>query len=152
MKNRYILLLCLLLIGCDSNVLDKISDHINLDIRNGNLITYEDSHGWMGDGETYAEVSFDNNEIENSIKNNILWNKLPLEVDIEIFLYGNEEKNSMLIDESGKCLLPKINNGYYFFKDQQGSEESLSDRSSYNLTISIYDSEIRKLYYIEIDT
>lgn len=150
MKIKYIILVCLLLVGCRNNELETISKNLDINVRDGEIIVYEDERGWFNDGETYAKIQFHLNSIESNIKNNIAWKDLPFDNNIEMILYGNDESNSILVD--GESRIPKISNGYYYFKDKQGNDENLFDRNSYNFILSIYDSDMKVLYYIEIDT
>lgn len=88
---------------CGSKELDAISNIIDLDIRDGDIITYQDNQGWFNDGITYVEVSFEDKQIEYNIKNNESWKELSVD-----------------------------DNGYYYFIDIQESNENILERSSYN--------------------
>ena len=88
---------------CGSKELDAISNIIDLDIRDGDIITYQDNQGWFNDCITYVEVSFEDKQIEYNIKNNESWKELSVD-----------------------------DNGYYYFIDIQESNENILERSSYN--------------------
>ena len=54
--------------------------------------------------------------------------------------------------------IPDIENGYYYFLDRHSeatnvnNDEDLNERSSYNFSLGIYDSDTMMLYYYELDT
>ena len=57
-----------------------------------------------------------------------------------------------------KAHMPKVENGYYIFEDNQleGTDSSddseLLNRSSFNFKIAVYDCDADRMYYFEFDT
>ena len=50
-------------------------------------------------------------------------------------------------------MIPKIENGYYFFKDRQADKDKeILDRYSFNFTVAVYDNDNNKMYFCELDT
>lgn len=122
MKIRYILL-CLLLVGCKGRELDTISKNIGVNVRDGEIIIFEDNHGWFNDGETYAKVHYN----DDLLIIETTWEKLPLDNEI-----------SILNDK-----IPDVDKGYYYFESKHGN---------HNYILAIYDSESNQLYYIKSDS
>ena len=50
----------------------------------------------------------------------------------------NESIGPYLTDEDGNSMIPKIENGYYFFKDRQADKDKeILDRYSFNFTVAV---------------
>jgi hypothetical protein len=151
----------------DASVKRRISNTV-ADVSNGSVEKYINTHGgFLGDGETYIKISFDNKKCLNSITNNRLWKPFPLTQDIKTALWGREytvgdteiSEGPLISNEEG-IVIPAIKNGYYCFIDRTEGKNELkrtADRFinvgySYNFTISIYDTDTDSLYYYELDT
>ena len=57
----------------------------------------------------------------------------------------------------GKSLVPQIKNGYYCLIDRQSNDLKKKQpfilyRYSFNLTIGLYNSDSKLLYYLKLDT
>ena len=58
-------------------------------------------------------------------------------------------------DSPEEPLIPPIEKGYYLLEDRHSEAKEnldLLDRSSYNFTLSVYDTDNRTLYYYKLDT
>lgn len=132
----------------------------NLDITNGEILCFKDTHGgFLGDGECYAEVKFSDNSVSDKIKNE--WHKLPLTDNLNTVIYGGEVETEFgpgtvlsFVDDK----IPVIKNGYYYFEDRHSDSKNKKDdsdifnRYSYNFTVAIYDSDTHTLYFYALDT
>lgn len=154
-----------ILAACSSNNAAKdISKVLGIDLSNGKILQNTDSHGgFHGDGTTYVEISFDENNsktVIEKLENNKEWNKLPLTDNLNTAVYGNESENtgSYVTNSDGKQLFPVVENGYYFFLDRHDDsndpkdDTNLLNRHSFNFTIAIYDTDKHILHYCEFDT
>ena len=142
-----------------------ISEYIEIDVSAGEVVTHWDTHGgFLGDGDTFAEIKLEDESIEDEIKENGNWKELPFSDNMTALLYGlvseNVHAGPYLDDENGDPFFPEIKNGYYFFYDRH-SEASLSkrydesevfDRASFNFVTAIYDTDTGTLYYWKFDT
>lgn len=119
-------------------------------------IRYEkDDHGgFLGDGTTFiiAELPAFPGQIGTSED----WRPLPFSAPLTELT--ENYLTDVLRDENGSSLLPAIEHGYYCFVDRRSEsidpkdDSQLLDRYSFNLTLSIYDTDTDLLYYIEFDT
>ena len=139
------------------NEKDKISEEIGIDISDGGIVYDNDTHSGNGDGTKCVIFEFDNDEVFDKIENNANWNKLPFDETVETLVYGisneNESIGPYLTDEDGNSMIPKIENGYYFFKDGQADKDKeILDRYSFNFTVAVYDNDNNKMYFCELDT
>lgn len=120
---------------------DKIYDSIGVDVSRGKIVESITTIGWFGDGNKYVVIDFHENDLSVVIDKNQNWKCLPLSENINNYLYNQHMS------------IPVIKNGYYFFEDRNNEainkyeDTSLMNRSSYNITIAIYDTDNHKLYY-----
>ena len=160
-----IILLTFLIIfnGCKSeNNQINISKAIGVDVSTGSEISNYDVHGFFGDGTTCIKLSFSDNTCLNQIKENLSWHALPLSDNLFTLIYGTDDReNSVgpyIIDSNSNPLVPKIENGYYYFTDRHSESSNNQDdtdllkRSSINCTVAIYDMDTNMLYYCTLDT
>lgn len=122
-----------------------------------------------GDGTEYWEIAFspeDAAEFEESLQTAQGWHALPLDNDVRYLLYGTEgiEKaqdgayisvNPYLTGKDGGPLFPQVEEGYWFFCDEQTESytaQGVMERPSQNFTAAVYDSQSRTLYCGELDT
>ena len=113
----------------------------------------KDSHGgFLGDGEALVKIylSKDNSkEIIEQMEKNSHWRKLPLSEDL---------KNFPVVDKEYK--IPDVQNGYWFVYDRyykaidQYDAEKIfdKDRSAFNFSLAVFDTDSNILYYFEEDT
>ena len=168
LMNKKNILLCIILIICIAalvlmvfniiynNKLDYISKILNLDINNCKLINYENSHdGFLGDGEYYAKLNCTTNE-SNIIKDK--WTKLPLSEELNKALDIKFCSGNGCSTFFERYNIQEIKEGYYYFYDRHSDainsndEKIINDRSSYNFSIGLFDSDSKNLYFYELDT
>ena len=152
-----ICIITLLASACQSY--DDISVMLGADVSAAKEISSEDSHGgFHGDGERYLIFTFEDDSFENTIKKDNTWHKLPVtDAPITALLYGLETPEityGPYINQD----IPEVSNGYYFFYDRHSDSvnpfdaSDILERSSFNFTAAIYDSDKDTLHYIELDT
>ncbi len=144
-------------------VLPELGLELGLDLRRGQLVEYEDSHGgFHGDGETVAVVTFSEEgawELETCLGYELPgWEKLPLTGDAHQVLYGGNSWRPLFTGANGAPLVPELSNGWFYFLDRQIDykedyvRESIFSRSSFHFTLAVYDADSRTLYYFQLDT
>lgn len=168
-----------MLTACSSNdETDNLSTVLGVDLSDGTISQSTDSHGgFHGDGITFIKMTFADNKaslLAQEIEKATMWNKLPLTDNLSTAVYGKESETEshrgLVIDDEGNRLIPKVNNGYYFFYDRSSESKDPKDpkdskdpkdpkddtdlfnRYSYNFTIALYDTDTQTLYYYELDT
>ncbi len=97
--------------------------------------------------------------IESQLESNLEWDSFPLPDSLKYILYGDEYGESHFTKgETSKPVLPEIKNGYWYFYDRHmdsvghKDESEFLNRTSYNYTVAVYDSDEDVLYYFELDT
>jgi hypothetical protein len=129
--------------------------NINFDDGSGYPVTAVDNHdGFLGDGTSFVDIQYYDDEKEKQIAENTRWKKTPVPDNLREFIYGD------FFEEISDYNIPEVNNGYYLFYDR--SDEAANDRYddsflngnrySYNFTFALYDCDTDSLYYIEADT
>lgn len=107
--------------------------------------------GFLGDGETFVKLSCKGVELSKQ------WKELPLTDSI------SEVMNLIQCNsDSCKSAIERYNintsNGYYFFRDRHSEtvdeydDTNLNNRSSYNFTLAIYNTDTNIIYYYKMDT
>lgn len=163
--NKKILFLFGLIIfitGCSSSPTQVIKTKINLDISKCKIENKIDEHAFNGDGDYFiiANCSESPDDILNQLSD---WKNLPFSENLQIMMYGGKKGTTTYGHRlAEKIGIPLIENGYYYFVDRFAkkyndiediySDEALLDRSSFNFTIAIYDTDSDLLYYYEFDT
>lgn len=157
------LLMILSLVGCgEKDIQGDISESLGIDVR-GTVLMDSDSHGgFHGDGMLFQQISFEDSKLTDEIKDNDGWKPMPLSQNMEALVYGIEVDTSSigpyLTDESGDTIIPDIQNGYYYLYDRHSeskdpfSDKDILNRTSFNFTLALYDSDNHVLYYVEFDT
>ncbi|MGO4987235.1 hypothetical protein ACTQ46_03045 [Gallicola sp. Sow4_E12] len=142
----------------------KISIDSDINIYSGKVVTYEDDHGgFHGDGTTFAVIDFGKENVKDKYKENKEWKPLPLTENLEILNYGKKEgeewsRMPTIADEKIKPLIPRIKNGYYFFKDRHfeskdpKDDTDLFNRTSMNFIFAVFDEDSNKMYYYKFDS
>lgn len=159
----FLFLVLFILAGCHGNAHDDISKALGIDVSKGIEIEMQDSHGgFHGDGMTFVALRFPNDSLQAQIAEQEHWDQLPLSENLTALAYGlSTDTHSVsphLTDKRGNPVMPKIENGYYYFFDRQaniGSEHDDRDvfsRASYNFIFAIYDKDTNILYYVKFDT
>jgi len=153
-----VVLLLFMRIFVQSTPQGHVSKYLGIDCSRGIANEYIETHGgFLGDGDTFIEIQFQNEDFEKRIRESEGWRELPLTENLKIIIYGisDEEKDweSRVASE-----IPEIRNGYYYFEDRHSEsmdkydDSEIFDRSSYNYTIAVYDADKMILYYCEEDT
>ncbi len=146
----------------------KIGTDVGLDMTDGDYTEIVENHGgFHGDGETYSTVKFPDDSLQEDIKDADGWKELPMSTNVTALIYGITEETEngtvsygpFLRDVEENALLPEIENGYYFFMDRQAEDgedkyddSKVLDRSSYNFTVAVYDTDTDTLHYVKFDT
>ena len=139
-----------------NNKINNISKNIGITSSNCKIESDKDTHGgFLGDGEYFAKLTC--NEVEeNGIKIN--WRELPLSEELEKAMELKQCGSGSCKSAFERYNIPTNINGYYYFFDRHNdstdkrSDRELNERSSYNFSVGIYDSDNRVLYYYELDT
>lgn len=169
MKRLICMLLSLFLLcaaGCSKSgsLTDEISETVGIDLSSAAYATRIDTHGgFHGDGNTIVTMSVSSDSALAQIQGNSAWQSLPLTENLTAIVYGITEGNSSVgpyitVDDSSTPAVPEITNGYYFLLDRHSQSTDPHDdtnvltRTSFNLTIAIYDCDTEILYYLELDT
>ena len=151
-----ILIGCFLRVGAEDDYWQRhISESLRIDASEGVVVeSYDDHGGFQGDGTSYAVLSFADEKLEQGIAAPGGWHQLPLTENLETLIYGTRTETAATGPFIG-ITMPRVENGYWYFYDQQGETEDDSlvlTRSSYNYTFALYDTENDLLYYCEYDT
>ena len=162
----YLFLLCIIIISqltaCDKSSTYKGLDDLGIDKSEGYLNCYVDTHGgFHGDGCTYIELKFAGeyvDQLERKLEDMEEWIPLPLTKNLSKVVFGDQDFVSIfqITDEIPE--LPKITQGYYYFKDRHSestdsaSDADLFNRYSFNFDLIIYDIETHILYIFQLDT
>ncbi len=142
---------------------EEISKTIGVDVTYIETATIIDSHGGMGDGCACITMTFEDDRCENGVSSSELWHELPLSDNLMKIVYGAVEEGYYIspyitFDDDKTPCISYVEEGYYFFLDRHSKSKNIYDdseifeRSSYNLTVAIYDSQSDTLYYLELDT
>ncbi|MDE6558008.1 MAG: hypothetical protein K2K39_02765 [Clostridia bacterium] len=112
-------------------------------------VTTIDTTGWNGDGELIYQFYLDKEKgqkFEDTVKQAEHWQSLPMTATLDELVY-----------EHFDGVIPRVENGYYFFYDEQrktheAAENIVEISSSYDFIIGMYDTESRTVYYYEQHT
>ena len=154
-----VILLLFMCIFAQSTPQGYVSKYLGIDCSRGIANEYINTHGgWHGDGNTFIEIQFSNEDFEKRICQTEGWKKFPLTENISAIIYGvsNEE---MTCEPWSLGEIPAIKNGYYYFENRYLEGEDKYDDSaikgsyqrSFNYTIALYDADTMILYYCEED-
>lgn len=149
MKKIFLIIgLVILLSGCMKD--NKPLQVLKLDENSCKIIENIDTHGgFLGDGERFSKI-------ECSKVNKKEWNNMPLPEELDEVLSMEVCDNRNCKSTYERYSIPK-NKGYYYFIDRHSDSKDkfdykdLSNRSSYNLTVAIFDG-LNTIYYYELDT
>lgn len=151
-----IVLLCILIvnISLDSKVKD-MGLKLETDLK-GCYVEYEaNTHGgFLGDGDSFMRINCEKKKAIDVSK----WKELPMSLELETILEMKMCNEIDCLNAYERYNIPHVETGYYYFIDRHSEvvdihdEEELSERSSYNFSIAIYDSNKKMIYYYELDT
>lgn len=154
-----ILVVLFALTACGSkSVQDTVSAELGIDASGGKELSTADTHGgFHGDGVSSVALSFSDVSVLEEIKRNADWKSFPMDDTVQTLVYGmNDETSSIgpfISDENGNPLVPEIRNGYYILIDRQEEKDTdILDRSSFNVTVGLYDTDTNTLYCCVLDT
>lgn len=151
------------LAGCQADdTKAELSQELGINTQTGTMVYDYDTHSGNGDGTSCAIIAFTDDSMRDQVEENDQWKPLPLDETLTTLVYGVFTKDTQngpyITDKDGKALVPEIKNGYYRFIDRHSDSTNPSDdtdvlsRSSYNLTLAIYDSDANNLYFLKLDT
>lgn len=135
-----------------------VCEELNIDVSDGTVEEFWDTRGWFGDGEVYAEITFEDDSFGEWLEESDEWHDLPLRGNVGILAYGGEDARGdywspFITDEYGHRVIPKTENGAYYFADRYGNSyypqdgSEFSDVYSMNFTFALYDANTRTLYF-----
>lgn len=156
------------LAGCvGGDVKSGISKRLSLDCSSAEIMQSYDSHGgFLGDGTSFYALQFSDSSQAERISTSGDWKPLPLTDTLKAVAWGEQDDEHdfapMIIKDNDwdHPLIPKVENGYYFFLDRHSNATDPKDdsmlldesRPSYNFTLAIYDTDSDILYYSQVDT
>ena len=157
------ILFIFLLFGCSTQThQDTISRWLGIDVSTGSEVSTYDNHGgFHGDGTTLITLSFSDDKALRQIEESNEWKKFPLDDTVKALIYGVSDGTNFigpyLTDNTGKPIIPEIENGYYFLIDKQENQDeivskNILNRYSLNFVLGIYDTDTDILYFCEFDT
>lgn len=162
MKKISMLIMCLAimlnLMACSEQT-DVSEGYFGFSKNDFTIVEEADTHGgFHGDGSYYFIMDCSENK-EKALENLSGWTELPLSENLHLIMYGGE-KDGMTYgyDLAEEAKMPEVENGYYYFYDRHSEstdssdDSELFDRSSFNFSIAVYDSDTNKMYYFEYDT
>lgn len=146
-------------VACTSkSVQDTVSAELGIDVSSGEEVSASDTHdGFHGDGVSSVALSFCDSTVLDEIKENSEWKPFPLDETVQALVYGLKDETSsigpFINDGNGNPLVREIQNGYYILIDRQEDQErNILNRSSFNVTVGLYDTDTNTLYYCTLDT
>lgn len=147
--------ICALCSGC-GNKQSKIFKSIELDDSKCKIEKEIDSHGgFHGDGDYFARIECSDIDYNELSKN---WKKLPLSEPLVKVTEMEQCDDKGCFNIYDKFSIPVVENGYYYFIDRQNDSKNkfddteLNNRSSWNFTLAILDTDTGIIYYYELDT
>ena len=91
-----VVLLLFLRIFAQSTPQGYVSKYLGIDCSRGIANEYIETHGgFLGDGDTFIEIQFQNEDLEKRIRESEGWRELPLTENLKIIIYGisDEERD-----------------------------------------------------------
>jgi len=164
MRKSYVTALVILvslftLTACGSKrTQETVSKALGFDVSGGKEVSNYDTHSGNGDGTSCVAISFDDDtNVLEGIKRNAEWKALPPDETVQTLVYGVSDETSsigpFLKDGNGTPLVPEIQNGYYLLIDRNTDKGTdILNRSSFNFTFGLYDTDTNTLYFCKLDT
>ena len=142
----------------DNREKEIVSEELSIDVSDGTVEEFWDTRGWFGDGEVYAEITFEDDSFGEWLEESEEWHELPLRGNVGIIAYGGEDDwgdywSPFITDEYGHRLIPRTENGAYYFAERFGNSWYPQDGSEFsavysmNFTFALYDANTRTLYF-----
>ena len=134
----------------------QIKRRTGVDLSGANLISEYDTHSGNGDGVSCSIYDTKDTDINRKIVQSGKWSPLPADDTVHTLLWGMSDESSKtgpyLFDENEQPLVKYADNGYYILIDRHSLSGNILERSSFNLTIALYDTDRQLLYYCKLDT
>ena len=161
MKKAFSFIICLAimlnLVACSSGT--AAQNYFGFSKKDFTVTEEVDTHGgFHGDGSYYLILDCSENK-EKALENMSGWNELPLSENLDLIMYGGEKDGKTysynLAEEAN---IPKIENGYYCFRDRHSEstdssdDSKLFDRYSFNFSVALYNSDTDMMYFFKFDT
>ena len=151
------MLLIDILYGCSASV--RPDGYLGFSKQDFTVVDEMDHHGGLH-GDWYYYLILDcSDHTETALKNVEGWKKLPLSENLDMIMYSREKDDiHYMYNLSEEAHMPEIENGYYYFMDQDSESEELYDDSEllnhyvFNFTLAVYDSDTDIFYYFEFYT
>lgn len=140
---------------------DIVSDALDLDVSDGVEASNVDTHGgFHNDGITSIVLTFNDDAVLKTIRDNSKWKTFPLDHTVQTLVYGVQDKTSSYgpyLTDDGEPLVPEIRNGYYLLIDRHAEKDKetgadILNRHSFNFDLGIYDTDTDTLYFCRLDT
>ncbi len=151
--------------------LREMEKKTGLDLPRYEVYGYVDTHGgFFGDGDTVVTLKFSekaDEKLREQMETLSYWNPMPISDNLHAFLYGGnvDGRDSNQTTWVSQVDWPEITQGYWYLQDESSevtgdgdepgeahNDSNLFKRSSFNVTVVVYDTETRTLYYYELDT
>lgn len=146
--------------------LDKVTQWgtktAGVDLSDGVIRQFIYRHGAFGDGDTFLAMTFTPEHgaiLEADLAQTDGWHPLPVHDIVEKIFFT---KSGYCRDDNGENRVPRVENGWFFFRDmfnvQHGEDDenqwTLEGRSRLpgNFDAGIYDSDTDTLYLFEFDS
>ena len=151
--------------------LREMEEKTGVDLPRHEVYGYVDTYGgFFGDGDTVVTLTF-SKETDERLREQMetlpYWNSMPLSSNLHAFLYGGyvDGRASYQTMWLPQTEWPEITQGYWYLLDESSevtgdgdepgeahNDANLFKRGSFNVTVVVYDTENRTLYYYELDT
>ena len=112
-------------------------------------------------GQTYHMLAFTDEQNEALIKTiaeSSQWQEYPLPRNLDSIVHGKGKDRPHFTYDDGYNLLPNVEGGFYFFRDNHPECTDPTDvdaataRDTYNFVLAVYTSFNNTLYYFTMDT
>ncbi len=140
--------ICAAFAGCQSSPRAVFKLNTGVKLPEYNYVTTVDTRGgFHGDGELIYTFDFsqeDGNALKEKFEAASHWQPLPLTKTLDRLVYEHFEAG-----------LPHVDNGYYFFYDEQNEtheDTRVEGGYSYDFVVAMYDSDNHTVYYYEQHT
>lgn len=112
-----------LLVGRDWSIKHRVGDDLQLDLFWGNTVMYFDNHDhvWHNDGATVMVMKFAGQaaeEIREQLAHSVVWESYPMSDTLHDIAYEKSHTWATPSLFAEMADLPEIQNGYWFFVDQ----------------------------------
>lgn len=157
MRNSLRFLSPVILTSCGNGrqELKHYSKYLNVDLYDGEIVSYEDNHGgFLGDGFMLCVTKYEDKHVEEQIQQSDKFKSFPLSQNLHTFLYGEDDWGPFDID----LRVPEFGNGYFYFHNRHAdaihkdTDEDLFETVSFNFSFVLYNSDTDISYICDYDT